>query len=117
MCIVPLVYELYPSYVNNPILADGFKKRPTTKRIPLLIGDRDLCEGWPSVKILQIIILCLCACPNLGGRRNLGWECCCVCVIAVHVIFIFEHNSQYCKKRLAVFLSPAGMSLTKLSLD
>jgi hypothetical protein len=29
---------------------------------------------------------------------------------------VFENVKIHCKKRLAVFLSPAGMSLTKLSL-
>ncbi len=46
------------------------------------------------------------------------------CVLDVEVK-LFQKNQQYvvvglrqvhCKKRLAIFLSPAGMSLTKLSL-
>ncbi len=38
-------------------------------------------------------------------------------VYIVYRTTISNSNTQHCKKRLAIFPCPAGMSLTKLSLD
>jgi hypothetical protein len=38
-------------------------------------------------------------------------------VKAMKLLVIFNATSIHCKKRFVIFPSPAGMSLTKLSLD
>jgi len=102
MCMSPCFLN-YPSYFHNPIsmLADGFKKRPTTTRIHLLIGDRDLCEGCPSVKILQIIISSVCVhCPSADGGSERGgtWDGILLCLCDSGASFLVVHNRQIARR-------------------
>ncbi len=82
----------------------------------------------------QIFITWLCACISWWKLREgemLGWDCYCVCVrmelfFTVHttgqqfssIFFVFgiEFFWLHRKKSFSIFPSPAGMSLTKLSL-
>ncbi len=76
------------------MLADGFKKRPTRQRTHLLMRERDLCEGWPSVKILQIMILCLCVClsADISSERGGTWDGRLLCLCDSGAIFLFVHD-------------------------